>query len=118
VDPTAHKVVISKDVIFAEDKMQMEEYNSILKETTAVRMENTQNHTSSEVAPEHEEEEQIESKTPKVRRSTHEKRPPAWHSEYVIESNIAYCLLTEDGEPSTFHEVIKSINVSMWMTTM
>jgi hypothetical protein len=118
VDPTAHKVVISKDVIFAEDKMQMEEYNSILKETTAVQMENTQNHTSSEVAPEHEEEEQIESETPEVRRSTREKRPPAWHSEYVIESNIAYCLLTEDGEPSTFHEVIKSINVSMWMTTM
>jgi len=35
-DPTAHKVVISRDVIFAEGKMQMEEHNSILKETTAV----------------------------------------------------------------------------------
>jgi hypothetical protein len=40
-DPTAHKVVISRDVIFAEDKMQMEENNSILKETTEVQMENT-----------------------------------------------------------------------------
>jgi len=40
-DPTAHKVVISRDVIFAEDKMQMEENNSILKETTKVQMENT-----------------------------------------------------------------------------
>jgi hypothetical protein len=117
-DPTAHKVVISRDVIFAEGKMQMEEHNSIPKETTAVQMENTQNHTSSEAAPEHEEQEQIESETPEVRRSTRERRPPAWHSEYVTESNIAYCLLTEDGEPSTFHEAIKSTDVSMWMTAM
>ena len=89
----------------------MEEHNSILKETTAVQMENTQNHTSSKVAPEHEEHEQIESETPEVRRSTRERRPPAWHSEYVTESNIVYCFLTEDGEPSTFHKAIKSINV-------
>jgi hypothetical protein len=41
LSPTAHKVVISRDVIFAEDKMQMEENNSILKETTEVQMENT-----------------------------------------------------------------------------
>ena len=81
-------------------------------------MENTQNHTSSEDAPEHEEQEQIESETPEVQRSTREKRPPAWHSEYVTESNITYYLLTEDGEPSTFHEAIKSTDVSMWMTTM
>ena len=52
-------------------------------------MENTQNHTSSEAAPEHEEQEQIEYETPEVRRSTRERRPPAWHSEYIIESNIA-----------------------------
>jgi hypothetical protein len=30
-DPTAHKVVISRDDVFAENKMQMEEHNSILK---------------------------------------------------------------------------------------
>jgi hypothetical protein len=117
-DPTAHKVVISRDVIFAEGKMQMEEHNSILKETTVVQMENTQNHTSSEAAPEPEEQEQTESETPEVRRSTRKRRPPAWHSEYVTESNIAYCLLTEDGEPSTFHKAIKSTDVSMWMTAM
>ena len=117
-DPIAHKVVISRDVIFAEDKIQMEEHNSILKETTTVQMENTQNHTSSEDAPEHEKQKQIESKTPEVRRSTHERRPPAWHLKYVTESNIAYCLLTEDREPSTFHEAIKSTDVSIWMTAM
>jgi len=117
-DPTAHKIVISRDVIFAEDKMQMEENNSILKETIEVQMENTQNRTSSEAIPEHEEQEQIESETLEVRRSTRERRPPAWHSEYVTESNIVYCLLIEDGELSTFYEAIKSTDVSMWMTAM
>jgi ATP-binding cassette subfamily B (MDR/TAP) protein 1 len=81
-------------------------------------MENTQNHTSFKDAPEHEEQEQIESETPEVRWSIRERRPLAWHSEYFTESNIAYCLLTEDGEPSTFHEAIKSTDVSMWMTAM
>ena len=81
-------------------------------------MENTQDQTSFEVAPEHEEQEQIETETPEVRRSTRERTPPTWHSEYVTENNIAYCLLTEDGEPSTFREAIKSTDVSMWMTIM
>ena len=40
-DPTAHKLVISRDVIFIEDKMQIEENNSILKETIVVQMVNT-----------------------------------------------------------------------------
>ena len=35
-DPTAQKIVISKDVIFMEDKIQMEENDSTLKETTTV----------------------------------------------------------------------------------
>jgi hypothetical protein len=35
-DPTAHKVVINKDAIFVEDKRQMEENNSILKEITTI----------------------------------------------------------------------------------
>jgi hypothetical protein len=74
-DPTAHKLVISRDVIFIEDKMQMEENNSILKETIVVQMVNTHNHTSSKTTLEHREQEQIESETPKVRRSTRERRP-------------------------------------------
>jgi hypothetical protein len=57
--------------------MQMEENNSILKETTEVQMQNTQNRTSSEAAPEHEKQEQIESETPEVQRLTRERRPPA-----------------------------------------
>ena len=53
-----------------------------------------------------------------VCRSTCETRPPVWHSEYVVQNNVAYCLLIEDGESSTFHEVIKSSDKSLWITTM
>ena len=84
-------------------------------------MENDQeqeNSDSSEAEPEHEVHEQVESEAPEVRRSTRERRLPAWHSEYVMESNVAYCLLTEDGEPSTFHEATSSSDVSLWMTAM
>nr|GEU58573.1 Gag-Pol polyprotein [Tanacetum cinerariifolium] len=28
-----------------------------------------------------------------------------WHSDYVMESKVAYCLLIEEGEPSTLQEV-------------
>ena len=123
-DPTAYKVIISRDVIFAKDKLQIKEGDSTVKEsseTTSVQVENSpeqEDVNSSEAAPEHEEQEPVEAEALEVRRSTRQRKPPAWHSDYVTESNIAYCLLTEDGEPSTFHEATKSLDVSLWMTTM
>ncbi|KAH9705857.1 hypothetical protein KPL70_012031 [Citrus sinensis] len=79
---------------------------------------NPEDSDSSEAAPEHEEQEPVESEALEVRRSTRERRPPAWHSEYITEINVAYCLLTEDGEPSTFHEALNSSDVALWMTAM
>ena len=123
-DPTAHKAIISRVVIFAEDKLQIKEGDSTVKEnleTTSIQVENNPEHedvNSSEAAPEHEEQEPIEAEAPKVYRSIHVRRPPAWHSDYITKSNIAYCLLTKDREPSTFHEATKSLNVSIWMTAM
>ncbi|KAH9714593.1 hypothetical protein KPL71_020713 [Citrus sinensis] len=64
------------------------------------------------------EQEPVESEALEVRRSTRERRPPAWHSEYVTEINVAYCLLTEDEEPSTFHEALESSDIALWMTAM
>nr|GEZ43136.1 hypothetical protein [Tanacetum cinerariifolium] len=29
------------------------------------------------------------------------KKPPGWHSDYVIESNVTYCLLIEEGARDT-----------------
>ncbi|KAH9753878.1 Integrase catalytic domain-containing protein [Citrus sinensis] len=77
-----------------------------------VYVENNQEDSDSfEVAPEHEEQELVESEAPEVRRLTRERRPPTWHSEYVTEINVAYCLLAEDGEPSTFYEALESSDI-------
>ena len=60
-DSTAHKVIISRDVIFVKDKLQIKEFDSMVKEnseTTSVQVENNPEHedvNSSEVALEHEE---------------------------------------------------------------
>ena len=100
-DPIAHKIVISRNVIFIKDQLQRrDEDDSTVKEkseTVPVYVENNpEDSDSSEAAPEHEEQEPVESEAPEVRRSTRERRPPTWHSEYVTEINVAYCLLTED----------------------
>ena len=122
-DPTAHKIVISRDVIFVEDQLQRKDGDDGTvkekSETVPVYVENNPEDSDSfEAAPEHEEQEPVESEAPEVRRSTCERRPPTWHSEYVTEINVAYCLLTEDGEPSTFHEALNSSDVALWMTAM
>ncbi|KAH9698769.1 hypothetical protein KPL71_024127 [Citrus sinensis] len=120
---TAHKIVISRDVIFVEDQLQRkDEDDSTVKEkseTVPVYVKNNpEDSDSSEAALEHEEQEPVESEAQEIRRSTRERRPPTWHSEYVTEINVAYCLLTEDGEPSTFHEALNSSDVALWMTAI
>ena len=35
-----------------------------------------------------------------------------------MEGNVAYCLLTEDGEPSTFHEALNRQEASLWMAAL
>ncbi|KAH9746316.1 hypothetical protein KPL70_004379 [Citrus sinensis] len=122
-DATAHKIVISRDVIFIENQLQRrDEDDSSVKEkseTIPVYVENNpEDSDSSEATPEHEEQELVESEAPEVRRSTRDRRLPVWHSEYVTEINVAYYLLTENGEPTTFHEALESSDVALWMTAM
>ncbi|KAH9768487.1 Integrase catalytic domain-containing protein [Citrus sinensis] len=98
-DPTAHKIVISRDVIFVEDQLQMKDGDDGTvkekSETVPVYVENNpEDSDSSETVPKHEEQELVESEAPEVRRST------------------------QDGEPSTFHEALNSSDVALWMTTM
>ncbi|KAH9689118.1 Integrase catalytic domain-containing protein [Citrus sinensis] len=122
-DPTAHKIVISRDIIFVEDQLQRKDGDDgtakETSETVPVYAENNlEDSDFSEAVPEHEEQEPVESEAPEVRRSIRERRPPVWHSEYVTKINIVYCLLTEDGELSTFHEALESSDVALWMTAM
>ena len=122
-DLTAHKIIISKYIIFVENQLQRRyENNSIVKEkldTVPIYIENNlKDSYSSEAALENEEQVLVESETSKIHRSTHERRPPSWHLEYVTNINVAYCLLTEDEESSTFHETLNSSDVALWMTIM
>ena len=66
----------------------------------------------------HEIQEPVESQVPDIRRCSRITKPPGWQSEYIMESNVAYCLLTEDGEPLTFKETMISSDVAQWMTIM
>lgn len=76
-------------------------------ETVLVYIENNPEYLDSfEVALVHEEQKPVEFEVPEVRRSTYVRRSPVWHSKYIIEDNIAYCILTEDEEPPTFHETL------------
>ncbi|KAH9679088.1 Integrase catalytic domain-containing protein [Citrus sinensis] len=122
-DPTAHKIVISRDVMFIEDQLQRKDkdYSSVKEKSKTIPVyveNNPEDSDSFEAALEHEEREPVESGAPEVHRSTRERRPPTWHSKYVIEINVAYCLLIEDGEPSTFYEALNSSDVALWMTAM
>ena len=90
-------------MIFYKNNISADDDDGTVKEkseTVPVYVENNPEDSDySEAAPEHEEQEPVETEAPEVRRSTRERRPPTWHSEYVTEINVAYCLLTEDGEP-------------------
>ncbi|KAK9109634.1 hypothetical protein Sjap_017694 [Stephania japonica] len=114
-DSTTHKVVVSRDVLFTEDKVQQIEKDDSISETTTVQVEcESERKDSSEAVPEHEENEPGEPEVPEPRRSSRTRNAPDWHSEYIMESNVAYCLLTEEGEPSTLQEAMHGSEASRW----
>ncbi|KAE8718737.1 hypothetical protein F3Y22_tig00109992pilonHSYRG00051 [Hibiscus syriacus] len=120
-DPTARKVIISRDVIFVEGKLQRKEDDDSAEksETTQIHVEKEfEEGDSSEAEPAHDEQVPESSEAPTTRQSDRVRRRPNWYSDYVIEGNIAYCLLTEDGEPSTYQEAINSSDASLWMMAM
>ncbi|KAE8673309.1 Rho termination factor, putative isoform 1 [Hibiscus syriacus] len=120
-DPTARKVIISRDVILVEDKLQRKEDDDIAEksETTQIHVKKEfEQGDSSEAEQAHDEQEPESSKVPTTRQSDRVRRRPNWHSDYVIECNIAYCLLTENGEPSTYQEAINSSDASLEMVTI
>ncbi|GJR87092.1 retrovirus-related pol polyprotein from transposon TNT 1-94 [Tanacetum coccineum] len=69
-------------------------------------------------APQHEVNETNESQSPATRTLNRERRRPGWHSDYVMESNVAYCLLTEEGKPSTLQEALNNPDASFWKEAM
>ncbi|GKF37927.1 hypothetical protein Tco_0114685, partial [Tanacetum coccineum] len=89
------------------------EGDSTTKETTSIQMEKEfQSNDSFEVAPQHEVNETNKSQALATRTFNRKRRRPGWHSDYVMESNVAYCLLTEEEEPSTLQEALNNPDAS------
>nr|GFA63268.1 retrovirus-related Pol polyprotein from transposon TNT 1-94 [Tanacetum cinerariifolium] len=109
-----------RDVVFMEDKIQEnKEGDSTTRETTSIHMEKEfQSNDSFEVALQHEVNETNESQAPATRTLNRERRRLGWLSDYVMESNVAYYLLTEDGEPSTLQEALNNLDASFLKEAM
>ncbi|GKE89518.1 retrovirus-related pol polyprotein from transposon TNT 1-94, partial [Tanacetum coccineum] len=89
------------------------------KETTSIQMENEfQSNDSSEAVPQHEVNKTTESQALTTRTGDRERKRPVWQSDYVMESNVAHCLLTEEGEPSTLQEALNNPDASFWKEAM
>ncbi|GJY89530.1 retrovirus-related pol polyprotein from transposon TNT 1-94 [Tanacetum coccineum] len=119
-DLTAHKVVVSRDVVFMEDKIQEnEEGDSTTKETTSIQMENEfQSNDSLKAVPQHEVNETTEALKLNDSTSKRKENVQSSNPDYVMESNVAYCLLTEEGEPSNLQEALNNPNASFWKEAM
>ncbi|KAE8675254.1 hypothetical protein F3Y22_tig00111689pilonHSYRG00088 [Hibiscus syriacus] len=92
-DPTARKVIISRDVVFVEDKLQRKEDDDSVEksETTQIHVEKEfEKEDSSEAEPAHDEQEPESSEAP----------------------------TNQDGKPSTYQEAINSLDASLWMMAM
>ncbi|GJY96432.1 retrovirus-related pol polyprotein from transposon TNT 1-94 [Tanacetum coccineum] len=95
------------------------EGDSTTRETTSIQIEKEfQSNDSSEAVPQHEVNETDESQAPATRTLNRERRRPGWQADYVMESNVAYCLLTEEGEPSTLQEALNNPDASFWKEAM
>ncbi|RDX95490.1 hypothetical protein CR513_21984, partial [Mucuna pruriens] len=90
---TTHKVVISRDV----------QNDSTTKDITIVKIESTKEHKEQE----YKEQEPNKVNDDEAWRTTCEIRKPSWHSNYVMASLDAYCLLAKEGESSTFQKALK-----------
>ncbi|GKA35118.1 integrase, catalytic region, zinc finger, CCHC-type containing protein, partial [Tanacetum coccineum] len=103
-----------------EDKIQDSgEDDNTTKETTLIQMQKKLQHNdSSKAAPQHKVNETNESQAPTTRTLNRERKRPVWHSVYVMESSVAYSLLTKEGETSTLQDTLNNADASLWMAVM
>ena len=112
-DPTTRKVVISRDVIFTEDKHCSEDAGTLGSDNTVIQVNEHSSEIVSDQSPMEDDAEVTE-----LRRSTRTKTAPIWHTNFHMDSNVVYCLLTEDGEPSTFQEAVGGSDAYQWIAAM
>ncbi|KAE8727807.1 Cytochrome P450, family 78, subfamily A, polypeptide 7 [Hibiscus syriacus] len=99
---------------FLEDKLQRKEDDDSAEksETTQIHVDKeVEQGDSSKAEPSHDEQEPEISEAPKNRQSNRVRKRPNWHSDYVIEGNVAYCFLTEDEQldvkKAFLHEILE-----------
>ena len=128
-DPTADKIVISRDVIFYESSLIKSENIKVYVEQEQVlskqlvQLENQFLYDSkeqeevsgeNEVIEDEEIQEDVETPQPTPRRLTRERKPPKRYTDFV--SSVA--LFTDDGEPSCFQEAIDCDENAKWKMAM
>nr|GFA36995.1 hypothetical protein [Tanacetum cinerariifolium] len=95
--------------------LKNEEGDSTTRESTSIQIKKEfQSSDSFEAAPQHKMNEANESQALATRTLNHEKRRPGWHSDYVMESNVAYCLFIKEEEPSTLQKALNNPDASFW----
>ena len=127
-DPTSHKIVISKDVIFNEStliklenvKVDVEQEHVLSKQVVELETQSFHDlkkqeevYGDKEVIEDEEIQDNVETPQPTPRRSTRERNPPKRYTDFV--SSI---LFTDDGEPSCFQESIECVDNFKWNMAM
>ncbi|KAI5422414.1 hypothetical protein KIW84_045751 [Lathyrus oleraceus] len=105
---SANQYILMGETLQEENELQREQENdSTSKDITTYHIDGKSVEDDSfKAKPEHEAQELEEPDGVEVRQPTRQKRKLNWQSDYVMASHHAYCLLTEDGEPSTFQEAM------------
>jgi hypothetical protein len=128
-DPTAHKIIISKDVIFNESPLIKSENVEVDVKQEQVPLnhqiqwetqQSTDTRNQEEAFDDKEvidvediqENEEIPQPTPRI--STWERNPPKRYTDFV--SSVV--LITNDGEPSCYQEAINDIDYAKWKMEM
>jgi hypothetical protein len=127
-DPTSHKLIISRDVVFDEssliksDLVDVEVRQEHVPQVQQIQLETqpSSEKEEHEEVPEEEDEdaeniqETVDMPQPSLRRSTRVRNPPTRYDDYV--SSVA--LVSNDGEPSCYQEAMKVSESVKWKEAM
>jgi hypothetical protein len=119
-DPTSHKIIISRVVVFDESPLiksnvvEVELKQEQVPQHQEIWLEIQPSTETRKQEEAYEEQEDVETPHLSLRRFTQDKNPPKRYEDYV--SPIA--LITNYGEPSCYHEAMDDVESSKWRIAM